>query len=80
MHSHNDRYLEDTYRPCPDEYEEPIVDLPAKEGKKVIKDNNEQKEAPIDRETDNTNEDWVQTRAAAASSNRYKNIIASEEY
>ena len=39
--------------------------MPATEGKKVIKDNNEQEEAPIDRETDNTNEDWVQTRAAA---------------
>ena len=65
MHSQNDWYLEDTYRQFPDEYEEPIVDLPATEGKKVIKDNNEQEEAPIDRETDNTNEDWVQTRAAA---------------
>ena len=65
MHSQNDWYLEDTYRQFPDEYEEPIVDLPATEGKKVIKDNNEREEAPIDRETDNTNEDWVQTRAAA---------------
>ena len=38
MHSHNDRYLEDTYRPCPDGYEDPVVNLPATERMKVNKE------------------------------------------
>ena len=58
MHTHNDRYLEDTYRPCPEEDEEPIVDLTATEEERVNKDNDEEEKAPTDRGTDNTNGDW----------------------
>ena len=64
MHSHNDRYLEDTYRPCPDEHEEPVVDLPATERKALSKDKSKQEEALKEIETDNTNVDWIQRRAA----------------
>ena len=61
MQSHNDRYLEDIGRPCPEEDEDLIVGVPATEGERVIKDYNEQEEAPTERDTDKTNKGWGQT-------------------
>ena len=68
MPSQNDQNLGDTHEPSPKEYEEPTFKLPVTEERKVIKNDDEKEDAPIDKETYNsyiTNECWVQIRAAA---------------